>query len=55
MKTEIDAEKVTLNFYCDSCEARENNVSVSEVVYVGPPFCQKCQDDMSLDKVFVET
>ena len=54
MKTEIDAEKVTLNFYCDSCEARENDVTVNECVYVGAPMCTKCNEEMSLDAVFVD-
>jgi NAD-dependent SIR2 family protein deacetylase len=51
---EIQFHQVKIDFYCDRCEAREKGVDVQECIFNGPPMCQKCDEEMSPDKIFLD-
>jgi NAD-dependent SIR2 family protein deacetylase len=54
IRREIQPDSIYMEFYCDRCEKREENVDVQECIYNGPPMCSDCNIEMSLDKMFIE-
>ena len=50
----VEADAVTADYYCDTCEKRENDVPIQESIYTGPPMCALCDVEMSLDKVHLK-
>lgn len=50
----VECDSVVAEYYCDNCEKREKNVPVQESIYAGPPMCDECDCEMSLDKMFLK-
>ena len=53
-KRRVEADAVTADYYCDICEKRQDDVPIQESIYVGPPVCIDCDEEMSLDKVHLK-
>ena len=55
MKKEIPCDSVYAQYYCDNCEIVEKDVPVQKSIYCGAPCCDKCNIEMSLDKLFIKS
>ena len=53
MKTELNADHVLADFMCDNCQATSEEIPVQETIYNGPPYCTKCENEMSLQKIYL--
>jgi len=55
MKRKVIADYVTANYYCSKCEYIVTEVPIQESIYNGPPMCLNCDEQMSLDEVYIES